>query len=97
MMDDGSTDGTVTRDGDGLAVIRFERHLPYPVEVVWSALTEPQRLLRWWGEVDIDPRAGGRFDLTWLNPSRRGSLHHARHHHGIRPTAVARDPRRSAQ
>jgi len=88
MIDDGSTAGTVARPGDGLAVIRFERHLPYPPEMVWSALTEPQRLLRWWGQVDIDPRPGGRFDVTWLNPTPDGDRF------TMRATITAFDPPR---
>ncbi len=71
MRDDGSTDGTVSHDGDK-AVIRFERHLPYPVDEVWSALTEPARVLAWLGDLDIEPRSGGRFDLTWRNPTPDG-------------------------
>jgi uncharacterized protein YndB with AHSA1/START domain len=71
MIDDGSTDGTVAHDGNQ-AVIRFERHLPHPVHEVWSALTEPARVVHWWGDVAIDPRPGGRFDLTWLNPTPDG-------------------------
>jgi uncharacterized protein YndB with AHSA1/START domain len=72
MMDDGSTGGTVGRDGNGHAVIRFERQLPYPPAEVWSALTEPGRLLQWWGQVDLDLRPGGRFEVTWLNPTPEG-------------------------
>ena len=71
MKDDDSTDGTVTQDGRH-AVIRFERHLPYRVDEVWPALTEPARALQWWGDLDIDPRPGGRFNLTWLNPTPDG-------------------------
>jgi uncharacterized protein YndB with AHSA1/START domain len=71
MRDDGSADGTVAHDGNE-AVIRFERHLPYSPDEVWSALTEPARVLQWWGDLDIEPRPGGRFDLTWLNPTPDG-------------------------
>ena len=35
-----SPDGTLERTPDG-GVIRFERHLPYPVEAVWDAITSP--------------------------------------------------------
>lgn len=72
MKDDGSTDGTVTHDGHH-TVIRFERYLPYPMGEVWSALTEPARAVQWWGDLDIDPRPGGRFNLTWLNPTPDGN------------------------
>ncbi len=71
MIDDGRTDGTVTYE-DGVAVIRFERDLPAPPAVVWVAITDPQFLQRWWGQADIEPRQGGRFNLTWLNPTPQG-------------------------
>ena len=35
-------EGRLTVDGDR-AVLNFERRLPFPVEVVWSAITDPQR------------------------------------------------------
>ena len=34
-----SYDGTLERTADG-GVIRFERHLPYPIGDVWDAITE---------------------------------------------------------
>ena len=34
------TDGRLTIDGDR-AVLSFERHLPFPIEAVWSAITDP--------------------------------------------------------
>ena len=36
-------DGRLTVDGDR-AVLNFARRLPFPVEVVWSAITDPRRL-----------------------------------------------------
>jgi uncharacterized protein YndB with AHSA1/START domain len=72
VMDDGSTAGIVGADGAGHAVIRFERHLPYAPEVIWSALTDPERLQQWWGRVEVDLHLGGRFDVTWLNPTPDG-------------------------
>jgi hypothetical protein len=33
-------DGRLTVDGDR-AVLNFERRLPFPIEVVWSAITDP--------------------------------------------------------
>jgi uncharacterized protein YndB with AHSA1/START domain len=72
MMDDGTTDGTVTHDNSGQAVIRFVRHVAYPPEEVWSALTDPSRLRQWWGAVDLDLRPGGQFEVTWLNPTADG-------------------------
>jgi uncharacterized protein YndB with AHSA1/START domain len=55
-------DGTIERTPDG-GVIRFERHLPFPIRDVWAAVTEPSRLAEWWlpfdADVTIDLREGG--------------------------------------
>lgn len=57
-----SPDGTLERTADG-GVIHFERHLPYPVEVVWDAITNPERLAGWWlpfeADITVDLRPGG--------------------------------------
>ena len=57
-----SPDGTLERTPDG-GVIRFERHLPYPVEAVWDAITDPARLADWWlpfdADITVDLREGG--------------------------------------
>ena len=42
-----SYDGALERTADG-GVIRFERHLPYPIRDVWDAITNPARLADWW-------------------------------------------------
>ena len=41
-LPDPSHDGTLERIADG-GVIRFERHLPYPIRDVWDAITSPAR------------------------------------------------------
>lgn len=55
-------DGIVERTPDS-GVIRFERHLPYPIRDVWSAITEPERLADWWlpfdADISVDLREGG--------------------------------------
>ena len=62
-----SPDGTLERTPDG-GVIRFERHLPYPVEAVWDAITNPARLADWWlpfdADITIDLREGGEMVFT---------------------------------
>jgi uncharacterized protein YndB with AHSA1/START domain len=59
-----SPDGTLERTPDG-GVIRFERHLPYPVETVWDAITNPDRLADWWlpfdADISVDLREGGQM------------------------------------
>jgi uncharacterized protein YndB with AHSA1/START domain len=56
-------DGIVDPTPDGGGVIRFERHLPYPVREVWDAITNPARLAEWWlpfdAEITVDLRPGG--------------------------------------
>jgi hypothetical protein len=62
-----SPDGTLERTPDG-GVIRFERHLPYPVEAVWDAITDPARLADWWlpfdADITVDLREGGAMVFT---------------------------------
>ena len=65
-----SPDGTLERTPDG-GVIRFERHLPYPVEAVWDAITNPARLADWWlpfdADITIDLREGGEMVFTAIS------------------------------
>jgi len=57
-------DGRLERTPDG-GVIRFERHLPYPVREVWDAITNPARLADWWlpfdDDITVDLREGGQM------------------------------------
>jgi uncharacterized protein YndB with AHSA1/START domain len=47
--------------------VRFRRSWPDPIEDVWSALTEPERVARWIGTYDGERRVGGRgtFAMTF--------------------------------
>jgi uncharacterized protein YndB with AHSA1/START domain len=65
-------DGLVETRDDGLSVIRFERHIAHPIERVWAALTDPDQMIRWWGEGDLDLVEGGRFTVTWQNTDDAG-------------------------
>jgi uncharacterized protein YndB with AHSA1/START domain len=60
-------DGTLTIDGDR-AVLHFERRLPYPVEAVWSAITDPGEREQWFGPTIIDPREGGAIEMVATGP-----------------------------
>ena len=62
-----SRTGTIIRDGE-TATIRFERRLPYPIEAVWTALTDPAQRGRWLGPTTIDPRLGGRIETVAEGP-----------------------------
>lgn len=65
-------DGTVDTAPDGRPVLRFERHLGWPVERVWQSLTVPEELVKWLAEAEIDLTEGGRVELRWLNTNEEG-------------------------
>ena len=52
--------GTLRND-DGTGVVRLEERFDTDVEDLWSALTDPERLARWLGEVDGDLTVGGTY------------------------------------
>jgi uncharacterized protein YndB with AHSA1/START domain len=59
---------------DGL-VLRLKRSLPAPCTAVYSALTEPGKLARWWGprgftipSVDFKPRVGTSYRIAMQPP-----------------------------
>jgi uncharacterized protein YndB with AHSA1/START domain len=51
------------RSEDGKGVVRMEDRYDTDIDDLWSALTEPPRLARWYGEVGGDLRLGGEFDV----------------------------------
>ena len=46
-----------------IAMVRFERLLPGPVERVWRYITDASLLPEWYGDGLIEPREGGRMRL----------------------------------
>jgi uncharacterized protein YndB with AHSA1/START domain len=49
------------RSADGKSIVRIEDRFATDIDDLWSALTAPQRLARWVGEVEGDLRLGGEF------------------------------------
>jgi uncharacterized protein YndB with AHSA1/START domain len=49
------------RSADGKGVVRMEDRFDTDIDDLWSALTDPARLARWYGEVEGDLRPGGEF------------------------------------
>ncbi len=49
------------RSADGAGVVRIEDRYDTPVDDLWEALTDPDRLARWYGQVGGDLRVGGEF------------------------------------
>ena len=46
---------------EGKGIVRIEDRLDTDIDDVWSALTDPSRLARWYGEVEGDLRLGGEY------------------------------------
>ena len=51
------------RSADGKGVVRIEDRYDTDIDDLWSALTDPSRLARWYGQVEGDLRPGGEFRL----------------------------------
>ena len=46
---------------EGKGIVRMEDRFDTEIDDVWSALTDPSRLARWYGEVEGDLRLGGEY------------------------------------
>lgn len=53
---------------NGVATISFRRRLPYPIERVWTAITDPAERAAWFGPTVIEPRVGGAIEMTAEGP-----------------------------
>jgi uncharacterized protein YndB with AHSA1/START domain len=51
------------RSADGNGVVRIEDRYDTDIDDMWSALTDPGRLARWYGRVEGDLRPAGAFRL----------------------------------
>jgi uncharacterized protein YndB with AHSA1/START domain len=49
------------RSADGKGVVLMEDRYHTGIDDLWSALTDPGRLARWYGRVEGDLRRGGEF------------------------------------
>jgi uncharacterized protein YndB with AHSA1/START domain len=62
-----STEGTGNRllgtvgSADGMGAVRMEDRYDTTIEDLWSAITDPVRLARWYGRVEGDLRVGGEY------------------------------------
>lgn len=66
--------GTIAALGDGTGAVRMEDLYDTTVDDLWSAVTSPERLARWIGDVTGDLLLGGtfhaRFTSGWEGPGR---------------------------
>jgi uncharacterized protein YndB with AHSA1/START domain len=51
------------RSADGVGVVRIENRYDTTVDDLWSSITDPARLARWYGQVEGDLRQGGAFHI----------------------------------
>jgi uncharacterized protein YndB with AHSA1/START domain len=49
------------RSANGKGIVRVEDRFDTKIDDLWSALTDPLRLVRWLGDVEGDLRLGGEF------------------------------------
>jgi uncharacterized protein YndB with AHSA1/START domain len=49
------------RSTDGVGVVRIEDRYDTDIDDLWTAITDPARLARWYGQVEGDLRPGGEF------------------------------------
>lgn len=60
---------------DGEGVVRMEARLDTGIDDLWGALTDPDRLARWYGEVEGELAQGGEFRLRiTLSGERTGRI-----------------------
>jgi uncharacterized protein YndB with AHSA1/START domain len=61
------------RSADGKGVVRMEDRFDTDIDAIWSALTDPLRLVRWMGEVEGDLRLGGEFRFRFFASGSEGT------------------------
>ncbi|HLY35976.1 MAG TPA: SRPBCC domain-containing protein, partial [Candidatus Limnocylindria bacterium] len=49
------------RSADGEGIVRMEDRFDTHIDDLWSAITDPDRLSRWYGDVEGDLRVGGEY------------------------------------
>jgi len=69
-------------------IVRIERHLPAPPQIVFARWTDPSSMARWLSpsgeaEVEADVRVGGRFTVVMLGEATR--LRHTGEYLAIEP------------
>ena len=55
------------RSADGKGIVRMQDRFDTDIDDLWSALTDPVRLVRWLGEVEGDLRLGGAFRARFFD------------------------------
>jgi uncharacterized protein YndB with AHSA1/START domain len=61
------------RSADGKGVVRMEDRYDTDIDDLWSAITDPSRLARWYGQVEGDLRLGGELRIRVFSSGWEGS------------------------
>jgi uncharacterized protein YndB with AHSA1/START domain len=59
------------RSADGAGVVRIEDRYETDIDDLWSAITDPLRLARWFGDVDGELSPGGEFRVRIADAGER--------------------------
>lgn len=54
--------------------LEIERDFDLPRAIVWDALIDADLVAGWLAKARIEPRVGGRYDLTWLHTAAAGTI-----------------------
>lgn len=65
--------GRIRKKKDGFEV-RFERTLPYSIETVWDAITNPQKLAIWFTDIEMDFAPGGKMIIRFRDENKTESF-----------------------
>jgi uncharacterized protein YndB with AHSA1/START domain len=58
---------------DGRGVVRIENRYATSIDDLWSAVTDPERLARWLGEIEGDLRLGGEVHARYYSSGWEGT------------------------
>ena len=61
------------RSADGKGIVRVEDRFETGIDDLWSALTDPRRLVHWIGEVEGHLRLGGEYSFRFFASGSEGS------------------------
>ncbi len=59
---------------DGKGVVRMEDRYNTKIDGLWSAITDPERLARWLGEIEGDLRVGGTYHARYFASGWEGDV-----------------------
>ena len=65
--------GKVTKEKDGFQV-HFERTLPFPIEMVWDAITNPVKMAQWFTDVVMDFVPEGKMIIRFRDEAKTESF-----------------------